>query len=158
VQIRGTRLHEAHVAGENYPLIQRSGKVLGSIEPAMDLYNSPSIECPPKNLMVDSIFFRLRSTNYFKPARERADAFRVECSRHRSVRKRRHILNRCTLRVAQQLHNRVQTEVFCTKVGQFTRTKSFLPNTRLWNREIAKPFSVENSGGQFDLMSLEKFL
>jgi hypothetical protein len=50
--------------GENYPLVQRRGKVLRSIDPAMDLYNSPSIECPPKNLMVDSIFFQLRSTNY----------------------------------------------------------------------------------------------
>jgi hypothetical protein len=44
-------------AGENYPLVQRSGKVLRSIEPAMDLYKSPSVERPPKNVMVDPIFF-----------------------------------------------------------------------------------------------------
>ena len=89
------------LAGENYPLVQRSGKVLRSIEPAMDLYKSPPIECSPKNLMVNPIFFQLRSTNYFKPIREQADAFRVGGSRHRSVRKRRDILNRRTLRVAQ---------------------------------------------------------
>jgi hypothetical protein len=88
-------------AGKNYPLLQRSGKLRRSIEPAMELYNSPSIERPPKNLMVNSIFFQLRSTNYSKPIRERADAFRVGGSRHRGVRKRRHILNRCTIRVAQ---------------------------------------------------------
>jgi hypothetical protein len=41
------------LAGENYPLVQRSGKVFRSIESAMDLYKSPSIECSPKNLMVD---------------------------------------------------------------------------------------------------------
>jgi hypothetical protein len=85
----------------NYPLVQRSGKVLRSIEPAMDLYESPSIECSPKNLMVDSIFFQLRSANYSKPIHERAESFREGGSRHRGVRKRRHILNRCTLRVAQ---------------------------------------------------------
>src|SRR5271168_5340026 len=88
-------------AGENYPLVQRSGKVLRGIESAMDLYKSPSIECPLKNLMVNSIFFQLRSTNYSKPIHERANAFRVGGSRQHGVRKRRHILNRCTLRVAQ---------------------------------------------------------
>jgi len=88
-------------ARENYPLVQRSGKVLRGVEPPMDLHNYPSIECPPKNLMVDSTFFRLKSTKYSEPIRERADAFREGGSRHRGVRKRRHILNRRTLRVAQ---------------------------------------------------------
>src|SRR5882762_3139220 len=37
----------------------------------------------------------------------------------------------CTI-VAQWTPNRVS----CTKIGQFTRAKSFLPNTRLWNGEI----------------------
>ena len=78
-------------AGENDPLVQGSGAVLRSIEPAMDPYKSPSIERSLENLMVDPVFFQLRSTNYSKPIYERADAFRVGGSRHLSVRKRRHI-------------------------------------------------------------------
>ena len=114
------------LARENYPIVQRSGKVLRSIEPAMDLYKSPSIECSPKNLMVNPIFFQLRSTNYSKPIRERADAFRLggsslrTRSRHLGFRRcsvvalrplnRIIIFNACdTLREFRDLHHRPRT-------------------------------------------------
>ena len=87
----------------------------------MELYNSPSIECPPKNLMVDSIFLILRSTNCSKPIREQADAFRVGGARHGGA-KTSAYSKPCIIRVAQKLHNRFQTGVFCTKVGQFARS------------------------------------
>jgi hypothetical protein len=45
-------------AGDNYPLVQCVGKVIRSIQPTMDLYKGPPVERPPKNLMVDPIFFR----------------------------------------------------------------------------------------------------
>jgi hypothetical protein len=44
------------------------------------------------------------------------------------------------------------------KWGIVSEHNRLIPNNSAWNREFAKPFSVENSGGQFDLLSLEKFL
>jgi hypothetical protein len=60
-------------AGDNYLLFQDGGKVVTYIEPVIELCHDPSIKRPPKYLMVDSIFFQLRSTNYFESIRELAD-------------------------------------------------------------------------------------
>ena len=68
-----------------------------------------------------------------------AQAFEQRGSRLRDVRKRRHILDRRTFGLHNRLHRAPQKPVICRKGGNSSEHKPFVPNTRLWNWEFAKP-------------------
>jgi len=54
--------------------------------------------------------------------------------------------------------NAPEQRLFAQQLGNSSERKLLIPNNSVWNREFAKPFSVENSGEHFELSSFKKVL
>ena len=89
------------LARKDYSLFQVVGKVRGGVQSAINSGEQPVVDGPPEYLVMDPMLFQVRGTDHTALIGENAEAFEEGGSRHPPVRKRRHILNRCTFRVAQ---------------------------------------------------------
>jgi|SRR5579862_5660194 len=89
------------LARKGYSLFQVVGRVLGGVQSATNSSEQPAIDGPPEYLVMDPMLFQVRGANHSALIGQRGEAFEEGGSRHPPVRKRRHILNRCTFRVAQ---------------------------------------------------------
>jgi hypothetical protein len=75
---RRLKAHDSarHALARKYDLLlQSQDSGFGCAEPAINPSNESSIECPPKYLMVDLMFFQIRSPKHFELIGKREQAF-----------------------------------------------------------------------------------